>query len=446
MAASPVDTLTPEDPGDDMQRRIRYQATSAAIWSLALYDEGAGLVAVYCELHEDVLFHKTNDRFVGTQVKTKLDHLGPYSSTDEQITHSIRRFVALEQRFPNRFDGFQIATNAGFWNDQKTGANLEYILACAASDDLNGSCPTVVSRYLTVLFPAPVKPKMSRKKQKSTTELEAEKKAAQEFEDAVNFRETNVQTARRVLKRVTLTRTCRMADARLVLIDMLPKCPLVGDRFHSELGRIADALISTMLEAGALAHESHRDRYLFLFDNADELSKCETIKGKRITCDRLRGVLESCISSIPTLVTNQPVSIADLPPTLRTMEMKMAAGGISIGSIELQKDLRDSTELLLARWFHQNAKQADERYRHLRTVVRTVAQEAYDNTFNAGNSFGQAMLARTRERLQHRYETDSESLFGCTYEHLLGMVAILTDDCTIWWSEKFAIPVHEAAT
>ncbi len=446
MEPSPDNVLSGDDHGDDMQRRLRYQATAAAIWSLALYDDGCGLIAVYCEHHEDVLFHKTGDRFIGTQVKTKLDHLGPYRSTDEEITHSIRRFVSLETRFPSRFDGYQIATNAGFWNENKTGANLEHILAASASDDLNGACPSIVAKYADVIFPPPEKPKVSRKKIKSAEEISAEAQAAKVYEDATKEREQNLIACRKVLKKIKPDKLHRMADARIVLISMLPKCSLVGDRFHSELGRIADALIDEMLKAGSLTEETDRDRYLFIFDQPGEVSKCQIIKGKRITCERLNSVVEACICAVPTLVTSNPVSIADLPTTLRTMERKMAAGGISIGNIELAKDLRASTEALLARWFHRDGSLADKRYQHLRTVVRNAAQEAFDQAVADQNSFGQAMLADIRNRLKQRFDADPGSFFGCTYEHLLGMVAILTDDCTVWWSKPFVIPPLEGTS
>lgn len=446
MDPSPEDVLSPVDHGDDMQRRLRYQATAAAIWSLALYDDGCGLIAIYCEHHEDVLFHKTNDRFIGTQVKSKLDHLGPYRSTDEEITHSIRRFVSLEMKFPTRFDGYQIATNAGFWNENKTGANLEHILNSSADDDLNGKCPSIIKKYVELVFPKPEKPKKSRKKTKTAEESATEDEAAKDYESALKLREQNLITCRRVLKKIRPDKLHRMADARFVLISMLPQCSLVGDRFHSELGRIADALIEVMLKASALAQESDRDRYLFLFDNPDEVAKCQIIAGKRITCERLNTVLESCINAVPTLTTSTPISIADLPPTLRTMERKMAAGGISIGNIELAKDLQASTEALLAKWLHRDGKLADKRYQHVRTVVRNAAQEAFDKAFKDDVTFGQAMLVDVRERLKQRFDTDPESFFGCTYEHLLGMVSVLTDDCTLWWSKTFEIQPLERTT
>jgi Cap4 dsDNA endonuclease len=447
MTPSPHTALSEADHGDDMQRRLRFQATAAAIWSLALYDDVAGLIAIYCEHHEDVLFHKTGDRFVGTQVKSKLDHLGPYRATDEEITHSIRRFVHLEETYPTRFDGYQISTNAGFWNENKTGANLEYILAAAANDDTNGKCPPLIAKYLADIFPLPEKPKLSRKRKKSTEEIAAETQATQTYEAAVKHREQSLLTiGRKVLKKIRVDKLHRMADARVVLISMLPQCSLVGDRFHSELGRIADALIDEMLKAGALAQETDRDRYLFLFDKPDEVSKCQVIAGKRITCERLNAVLQSCINAVPTLITSKPISIADLPTTLRTMERKMAAGGISIGNIELAKDLQASTEALLARWFHRDGNLADKRYQHVRTVVRTAAQEAYDKAFNGKTSFGQAMLVDIRDRLRQRFDEDPGAFFGCTYEHLLGMVSILTDDCTLWWSTTFAIPPLKGAS
>jgi Cap4 dsDNA endonuclease len=446
MDSSPEKALNEDDPGDDTQRRYRYQATAAAIWSLALYDEAAGLEAIYCEHHEDVLFHKKGDRFIGTQVKTKLDELGPHKSTDEEVLRSLKRFVHLEQQFPGYFDGYRLCSNAGFWSEEKTGTNLRHILELAATDDLQGKCPRLVLDYLSKAFPKPDKPKLSKAKAQSNASATNAAALAQ-YSASMTEWERIVLVGRKVLKKLTIDKLSGLSDVRIVLIGMLPSCPLVGDRLHSELGQIADALIAEMLKAGSLAHDSQRDRYLIVFDKPEEILASEIIAGKRITTQRLDTVLGSCIAAVPTLVTSGPITVADLPSGLRTMELKMAAGGISISNIALAKDLKASTESLLLRWLHRDGrKAADQRYQHLRTVVRNQAQEAFDNAETEDRPFGQQMLADLRRRLESRYSNNPTSFFGCTYEHLLGMAGILTEDCALWWSESFAIPPAEAAS
>jgi hypothetical protein len=322
---------------------------------------------------------------------------------------------------------------------------LPHILRAAEKDDGDGTCPPVVANYLKKIFPPPKKPRVRKHKSADDgSPTDADRLAAYQAEET-RWNEVT-KLGRAVLKMLRLDKLPGLADARVVLVHMLPKCALVGDRLHSELSAIADALIEEMLKAGSITHDSIRDRYLIVFDKPDEIAASEKISGKCVNCERLQLVLSNCLTRQPTLTTNAPVSVADLPSGLTTMEAKMAAGAISIGNIDLAKDLKASTESLLVGWLYREGKGlADRRYQHLRTLVRSESQEAFDLAFRDDASFGPAMLSDLRTRLRRRYGEDPGSFFGCAYEHLMGMAGILTEDCTLWWSKPFEIPTIEVA-
>lgn len=65
----PDEVIDRTDPGDDMQRRLRYQATRAVMLSLSLLDDDAETEEIFCEHHEDLLIKKKGNRFIGEQVK-----------------------------------------------------------------------------------------------------------------------------------------------------------------------------------------------------------------------------------------------------------------------------------------------------------------------------------------------------------------------------------------
>lgn len=51
------------------------------------------------------------------------------------------------------------------------------------------------------------------------------------------------------------------------------------------------------------------------------------------------------------------------------------------------------------------------------------------------------MLNSVRIRLRGRYENQIRPLLSdCIYEHILGVTAILTEKCKVWWSKEFEIP------
>tara|TARA_R110001606_G_scaffold71247_9_gene163301 strand:+ start:30313 stop:30480 length:168 start_codon:yes stop_codon:yes gene_type:complete len=49
------------------------------------------------------------------------------------------------------------------------------------------------------------------------------------------------------------------------------------------------------------------------------------------------------------------------------------------------------------------------------------------------------MYKGLRERLSERVTSQSQPLFGATEEHLVGAAGILTEECSVWWSNKFEL-------
>src|SRR6185437_3199183 len=113
MGTDPSATLS-NDPGDEMQRRLRYQAAYGAILSLQSVDS-SDVVEVFCEHHEDLLVRRVNGKYVGVQVKTRHPHLGPFKTDDTAVVTALQRFVALDLQFPDKFEQFILVANCDFW-------------------------------------------------------------------------------------------------------------------------------------------------------------------------------------------------------------------------------------------------------------------------------------------------------------------------------------------
>jgi len=445
MGQPPDSILNETDPGDDVQRRFGFQATKAAMLSLSLLDNETEVEDVYCEHHEDILVKKCGNRFIGYQVKTKLDEAGPHKSTDREIIRSIERFVELERTFGQHFDRYAIGTNAGFWDEDATVSSLPHILSLV-QNARGGEYPRKVIHFLKKVFAEPEKPRKKKTPAPGGNGTAGTTDPQADYERQRKAWEANIELGKAVLRKLTLETLPSLRDMRSALITMLPKFAEIGDRLYSELGALADGLIAEMLKAARLVTDSARDRYLAVFDNPNAMNTCEIIKCKRITKERLLTLLSAVPPVQPTLCTNEPISVSDLPKGMGTLETKMAVGGISIENVSLAKDLKASTELLLTRWLHRDGKKAtDGRYQHLRTLVRSECQEALDRTRTEDRTFGVQMLHDVRQRLRSRHTQQNSSLFGCSYEHLMGMAAILTEDCTLRWSQPFVIPQKDDA-
>ena len=105
---SPDRIRSEKDRGDDMTRRIRYQAACNAIKALALVREPSKFSELYCEHHEDGLLRRTDGRFVGIQIKTASS---PLRAGGEAALNSLKRFVEHEKTFGRRFARYVLATN-----------------------------------------------------------------------------------------------------------------------------------------------------------------------------------------------------------------------------------------------------------------------------------------------------------------------------------------------
>src|SRR5262245_32648194 len=128
MNSSPATVLNASDPGDETQRRYRYQHVKTAHYLLALFDDTEGAEEVFCEHHEDVLIRYHSGQFRAVQIKRREDGKVPLKANDDELTKSIIRFIDTEKAFPNQIERFILGCNCGFWAEEKNGSNLIHLV------------------------------------------------------------------------------------------------------------------------------------------------------------------------------------------------------------------------------------------------------------------------------------------------------------------------------
>src|SRR5260370_27392155 len=127
---STPDSVPPdEDVGADTQRRFRHQACYTAMLSLGLLDDDGPLEELYCEHHDDVILRLRSGSFKAVQLKTRMVGRAPFKAGDKEVIAALRKFAILETKFPGNFEAYVLASNVGFWHDQKNGSNLKHALA-----------------------------------------------------------------------------------------------------------------------------------------------------------------------------------------------------------------------------------------------------------------------------------------------------------------------------
>jgi len=411
---SPDQVVDDSDPGDDVQRRFRYQATYSAILSLSLVNDGdnvSDITEVFCEHHEDILTKHNDDSFCGIQVKTRKSGLSPFKANEPDIFSALAKFVVKDLEFKGRFRGFLLVSNCGFWSERKTAGNLPRILKEASS----------VKNMAAIPERTPLR-KLIRK---LTTETKAS--------------ERNVY---KCLKRIRLDTLSHLDDIEGRLVSHLGRSPSMANRRLDELKAAAQALVAMTFRAGSLAHDSPVREYLALLPDPEREAGNAIIEGKTIRRSKVEKAIISALDADGLLKSHRGIPLEHLPRGMRRMTLKMAKGGLSVANINLAKDHKFSAEYLASEWLNKSGKaRAQAMYEHIRMIVHTECQEAYDAA-RGDLPFGEEMLLAVRDRLKKRRDEVAESMPECRYEHLLGMAGVLTEDCDVWWSEQFTIPAE----
>lgn len=439
---APDKVLNPKDPGDETRRRNRYQDVRAAFYILGLFDDEEGIAEIICEQLEDVLVKYSETRYRGIQIKTREDGAVPFKAVDDEVVASLQRFIATEKEFPDKFELFVFGCNCGFWEEKKNGSNLIHLLEEAKGKTLADVSKTVRA-FLKRLCPTPKKPRVSKasnaKPSKEATSAAASAADSANPLDPQENEEQLLERALKVLQKVVAEPMGPLTGMVDQLIGGLAQLDFVGtQQTYGDLDAIADALIAEVAKASAKEHGSFKRYYFELCQDPDKARTDSTIDWKRFTRQRAEEVIRKAFRAKTPLVNATPYSADNLPTGTRNQQAKMTAGGVVIEDIEEAVQQRLAAEYVLSTWINKHGvAKANAQYQDLRSAVLTTSNAARDQVKRDDAQYGQAMLMLLKEKMQQLHEADGDKLHGVRYDQLLGVAGILTEECPLWWSEKF---------
>ncbi len=296
---SPAATPPSEDVGADTQRRFRYQASYAAIISLGILDDDGPLEELYCEHHDDILLRLKSALFRAMQIKTRNVGGLPFKSGDDEIVSSLRKFASLEESFPNYFERYLLTSNLGFWHEKKNGSNLPHLLAALKAQPANAHENGYVKRLCAK--PPAIDPAI-------------------------------ILSA---IQKVELVTTPGLDGIELELREQLAQTPAFRGRRYDELRAAAEALRQQIFNASSLAHLGVYPKYLALCSGTPQaVLDQQLIDSKRIVKSVVEEALKTGFTLQTLLRTRQAVPVEELPSGMKTMEIKLAAGGLSVSEID----------------------------------------------------------------------------------------------------------------
>jgi len=404
---TPDVVLNKADPGDDTLRRFRYQLTYAGIVSALMLDENAAYEEVFCEHHEDVLIKYLDKTYRGIQVKTRDINLPPFNIEDTEIIKSFKRFIELDIKFPGLFQGYSIVSNNGF-DKSKPSVDCNSLIEILKKD------PTIVTNSRT---------KFSKFVNQLSTECNC-----------------SVDLVINCLRKVNLKSFSSFDDIFSNLINCIKASSYTAGCTESHINQIAETLLLKHFNASSLKLDD-LDIMHYVSGNLDtEDFKFSTINSKKISKSEIITWINLQKDEPVKLLLRDKQAISNIPSGYTNLQLKMDAGKIDSQNIDLIRNFKFSLENHAISWLYKNgAEKADQRYSQVSGVIQNICQEIYDEMNQGSNPYGLAMLREIRKAIKERKKDEANIFFDCSYEHLLGMVGVLTESCKVWWSEKFDI-------
>ena len=259
-----------------MQRRLRYQATYAAIISLSLLDEKSEFDYIFCEHHEDILVKRKDDTFVGIQLKTR-DSKEPCKAGDPEIIKSLKRFISHEIQFPEKYSKYLIAVNNGFWREEKNGSNLLYLLELAQASIVGES--VIPNQQLSAFA------------KKLSKNLSADEETIKPL--ILNADGSISPHTLRVLSKVrTQGDLPGLDDIELRLVEEIAQLPDIGQKTYKGLQQLAKILINEMFYAASLGNNPRQPFYFYLLTDSMEQRRNAIIQGKQITREKILKIIQ----------------------------------------------------------------------------------------------------------------------------------------------------------
>lgn len=402
-------TTASADPGDETERNFRYQHQYGVVLLAAMRRGTLNYIALYCEHHEDFLAERPDGLFDGYQIKTSRPENGAWTLTSAALTKSIGRFVDLMTAFPGQIAKFVFVSNS----------DVDSVTPASTDDKRRGRCPGLMLDHVRSCSNAEaMQPPFRNTFDTLAAELGAEK--AQLFE---------------VLRRLETVKGPSREDFDAALaqehVGGLTECAHLAP---SALRELCNDLVARFHRAASL-YVVDPDRYLAKVSSG--MTDDPVITAKRIVIADVTLIPPSKAADAFRYQGPPTISLGQLRPK-RILEQKLARGGVG-DLVDYMKSREQAAEY---HFLEEQAKDPVSAARQLRQVEEAVhgeCLEAYMLRRTVGAPFGQAMFNDVSTRLRRLESQRKELLSGAPYELLMGTAALLTDDCRVWWSERFQL-------
>jgi Cap4 dsDNA endonuclease len=398
------------DPGDATARNYRYQHAYGVILLVAAKRGLKPYVAVWCEHHEDFLAERDDGLFDAYQIKTSRPERGGWRLTDDDLTKSISRFIDLVNAFGERIGDLFFVSNTEF--DEVTPESKD--------TKRRGRCPR--------LFLLHVRGCATRSE------------IAAPFDDAFDRLMAtcgcDADQLFSVLKRMNLvvgpTRNDFDASLSHEHIARLDDCRALN---AAQLDSLRDELVAVVCRASSL-HVTDPVRHLRSLIEPREDDP--VLIAKRLVVAETVVCQPPAALAIPFRFAGEPTLTLGSGLATNTIDLKLTDGGLA-DQIEYMRQRALGSEYTLMEDAIQRPAAFPELLQQIEQRVHGELCEAYLHARQRPAPYGAAMLIDVQARLRRLAEHHASEVGGHSYDCLIGVAGLLTDECRTWWGPRFPI-------
>jgi len=404
---SPEEVLDHTDPGDDTQRRYRYQHGYGVILLIGAAADELPYEAIWCEHHDDFLAKRKDGFFESFQVKTAKPENGPWDTNRPGLRDAFGKFAKINEHFRDRMARFHFVSN----------------VECLDTEDREK------------IRKSPVKLCKAIDLCKKVSDL------AEPYAGTVGaLAEACASTADgmfHALKKTALVKGPGLDTFETEIAHThLPTLSHCQSLVAAELNAIRDEIIAFVFRASSLSVDDPSKHWRSVTGEDREDPR---LLAKRIT---VPDVMEVICNKQPVPFRFAPFpAMLDLRAgraQLTVLQKKFAKGGLAAWFDTMHRRAL-SAERHLLELSHTRPDEIEQLQNQLESVVSGVCHDAHLVASAAGEPFGAEMLRRVQEQLRQVADHSPAMVYKQPYECLTGVAGLLTEECRVWWSQKFEL-------
>ena len=397
------------DPGDETARNYRYQYAYGVMLMAAAKRGERSYAALWCEHHEDLLLQRLDGSMDPYQIKTSRPENGSWRMVDAELVKSIGRFSDHIDIFGARINKCYFVSNTDF------------------------DCPTEDCHDQIRIGRSPKRFLQHIRTCKTKTNI--------------------VHPFKSVFDHITSATGCDQDQLFLILNNMEivlgpSRTEFDASLSHEHLGRIdcyskfspeqldqiRDTLIAVIHRASSLHVTDPIRHFRSLLDGT---SDDPTVMAKYLVIEKVFSELKSDHSQLFQF-PGDPGLALNATEKPNVLEKKLSAAGLD-EEIEYMRERARAAQYHLLEMATRQPDSFSAKLKQIEERVHGVAIEANLRARSNPVPYGTQMLIEVQDRLQHLATNVPAAVAFQEYDCLLGVAALLTDECRIWWGPRFEI-------